>query len=110
MAYADSFAECMQGAGVQVDPGVVSDEATFGEAIAYIKSWFDDLPQEAKEPLDDASVTGEPVAAFLVDANVAPSVPDLMQAFDQAVGMPLSTLLEWCVYCDEQAKQSSAEA
>jgi hypothetical protein len=38
MAYADSFAECMQGAGVQVDPGVVSDEATFGEAIAYIKS------------------------------------------------------------------------
>jgi len=107
MAYADSFAECMRGGGIELDPSVVQDESSFGDAIAYIKSWYDELPSETREGLEDASTTGEPVAVFLVDANVAPSVPDLMQVFDAATQFPLSTLLDWCVYCDQQAKEGA---
>jgi hypothetical protein len=104
MGFAESFAECMQGAGVNLDPSAIQDESSFGEAINYVKSWFESLPAEAKQGFDDATATGEPAAQFLVEANVAPSLPGVMQAFDQASGVPLSSLLDWCNYCTEQAK------
>jgi hypothetical protein len=110
MAFAESFAECMQGAGVQVDPGAITEEGHFSEAVSYLKSWFDSLPQDTREGLDDASATADPVAAHLVTANVAAGIPDLMNAFDQAVGYPLSTLLEWCLHCIEQARQAAPAA
>jgi len=110
MGFAESFVECMQGAGVSLDAGAVTDEASFGDAINYVKSWFDSLPAEAKDGLDDASTTGEPVAVYLVEANVAPSVPDLMKAFDAAAGVPLSTLLDWCVHCSQQATAAGESA
>ena len=108
MAFAESFAECMQGAGVNVDPTVVTEEGHFSEAVNYLKSWFDALPQDTKEGLDDASATADRVATLLVTANVAGGIPDLMNAFDQAVGYPLSTLLDWCLHCIEQARQTTA--
>jgi hypothetical protein len=110
MAFAESFAECMQGAGIHVDPSAVTEEGHFSEAVNYLKSWLEALPQDTKEGLDDASATADPVAAYLVTANVAAGIPDLMNAFDQAVGYPLSTLLDWCMHCIEQARQATAAA
>jgi hypothetical protein len=110
MGFAESFAECMQGAGVQVEPGVVTEEGHFCEAVNYLKSWFDGLPDNTKDGLDDASATADPVAAHLVTANVAAGIPDLMNAFDQAVGYPLSTLLHWCLHCIEQSRQAEQTA
>lgn len=104
MGFAESFAECMQGAGMDVGAHVVTDEASFKDAVNYVKTWFEGLPQEAKEGLDDASATGEPVAVYLSQANIAPSVPDLMESFDKASGVPLSTLLDWCLHCSDQAR------
>ena len=106
MVFADWFAECMQGAGVQIDPSVVTEEGHFSEAVNYLKSWFDALPEDTREGLDDASTTADPVAAYLVTANVAGGIPDLMNAFDLAVGYPLSTLLDWCLHCIDHARQA----
>jgi hypothetical protein len=110
MGFAESFAECMQGAGVHLEPDVVTEEGHFSEAVNYLKSWFDGLPQITREGLDDASAMADPVAAHLVTANVAAGIPDLMNAFDQAVGYPLSTLLDWCLHCIEQARQAEQTA
>ncbi len=103
MAYADAFAECMAGANVPVPASAVADESSFGEAVAYVKSWFDGLDGTLKKALDDASEHAEKVTEHLVEANVAPALPDLMKAFDSTSGIPLSTFLEWCVHCAQQA-------
>lgn len=107
MAYAESFSECMQGSSINVDPGVVGDPSNFGDAIVYVKSWLDGLDADNRQALDDASQYSERVAGFLVEANIAPAVPALMDAFDASSGMPLSTFLDWCVFCAEQASQSN---
>lgn len=107
MAYAEAFAECMQGSNVNVDPSAVEDPSTFGDAVKYIKSWLDSLDSETRQALDDASQHPERVAGYLVEANVAPGVPALMQAFDATSGMPLSTFIDWCIHCADQASQSS---
>lgn len=64
MGFAESFAECMQGAQIQIDASAVTDEESFPEAINHVKTWFDGLPSDTKEGLDEASATGEPVAAY----------------------------------------------
>ncbi len=107
MAYADAFSECMQGSNINIDPSVVTDPSYFGDAVKYIKSWLDSLDSDSRQALDDASQYAERVAGYLVDANVAPGVPTLMEAFDATSGTPLSTFVDWCVYCAEQAAQSS---
>ena len=107
MAYADAFSECMQGSNITVDPSVVTDPSYFGDAVKYIKSWLDGLESSAKQALDDASQYAERVAGYLVDANIAPGVPALLEAFDATSGTPLSTFVDWCVYCADQASQSN---
>lgn len=107
MAYAEAFSECMQGSNVNIDPGSVGDPSYFGDAVKYIKSWLDGLDSDARQALDDASQHPERVAGFLVDANIAPGVPTLMEAFDATSGTPLSTFIDWCIYCADQASQSS---
>ena len=82
MAYADAFSECMQGSNITIDPSAVTDPSYFGDAVKYIKSWLDGLDSTAKQALDDASQHPEKVAGFLVDANIAPGVPALLEAFD----------------------------
>ncbi len=109
MAYVESFSECMQGANVNIDPGAVGDPSNFGDAVAYIKSWLDSLDGDTRQALDDASQHPEKVAGYLVEANIAPAVPGLMEAFDSTSGMPLSTFLDWCIYCAEQASQANQE-
>ena len=110
MAFAESFVECMQASGVSVDAGAVTDESSFDESVKYVKSWLDGLDGQTKEGLDDASTNAEQVAGFLVEANVAPAIPDLMRAFDGSSGVPLSTFLDWCIHCIEQAKSGSEGA
>jgi hypothetical protein len=107
MAFAESFVECMQGSGVNVDAGAVSDESTLEESVKYVKSWLDGLDGTTKEAIDDASTNPEKVAELLVEANVAPAIPDLMKAFDGSSGVPLSTFLDWCIHCIEQAKSGT---
>jgi hypothetical protein len=101
--FADTFAQCMQGSGAAVGAGVVTDQASFAEAVKYVKNWLDGIDGTAKQALDDASTHPEGVAIHLVGANVAPSLEELMKAFDQTSGMPLSTFLDWCIYCADQA-------
>lgn len=103
MAFADAFVECMQSSGVSVNASVVADESSFPDAVAYVKSWLDGLDGNVKEALDAASEHPEQVAGHLVDANIAPSLSDLMTAFDGSSGVPLSTFIDWCVHCAQQA-------
>src|SRR6266508_3434234 len=106
MSFADAFTECMQNAGVQVDSGCVTDEGYFTESVNYMKSWFDDLDQITKEAMDAATETSEPVSSLLAEANVAPGVPELLKHYDEAVGWPLSTLLDWTLHCISEASQA----
>lgn len=107
MPFAESFVQCMQEqAGVTVDASVVTDQAHFTETVSYVKQWYDSFSEAAKTPLEAASSEGE-VAKFLVEANIAPGLDGLMAVFDQLVGWPLSTLLQWCEYCGQAAAQES---
>lgn len=107
--FAQSFADCMQQAGVSVSASSVTEQSFFTDAVNYVKSWFDNLDSSARAALDAANAAGtEKVSGFLVDANIAPGIPDLMKNFDDASGWPISTLLDWCVHCIEQAAQASA--
>lgn len=108
MSFAESFAQCMQNAGVAIDPGAVTEESHFTEALNYVKSWFDDLDQVTKEALD-AATTDDQASYLLAEANVAPGIPDLLNHFDAATGWPLSTLLEWCLHCVQEASTAAGQ-
>ena len=102
MAFINDFVQCMHDAGATIRPESVVDEAFFKQSVQYIKDWFDSLDELAREGFD-AATTEAPLFSLLVDANVAPHLGDLMTDFDAMTGWPLSTLLQWCVHCIDQA-------
>lgn len=104
MAFADAFVQCMQNAGVNIDSGAVTEENHFSDAVNYIQQWINSLDSDTKEALD-AATTDDQASYLLAEANVAPGVPDLLNAFDSATGWPLSTLVDWCVHCIAEASQ-----
>jgi hypothetical protein len=111
MAFADDFAQCMSQYGVQVDPGSVPDHDTLKAALEYVQNWLSGLDQGMRAGFD-AATTNDPASVVLADpsVNVAPAIPGLLQAFDQAQGQPISTLLQAAQYCCENAAQSSSSA
>lgn len=109
MAFADAFVQCMQNAGVNIDAGAVTDESHFTESLNYLQQWINGLEGDTKEALD-AATTDDQASYLLAEANVAPGIPDLLNAFDAATGWPLSTLVDWCVHCISEASQQSGES
>ena len=85
MSFAESFVECMQNAGVQIDASSISDESYFTDSVGYVQSWFEGLDQTTRDALD-AATTNDNVAYLLAEANVAPGIPELLNDFDAAVG------------------------
>jgi hypothetical protein len=104
MAFISDFVQCMHDAGATIRPESVVEEEFFKQSVQYIKDWFDNLDELAREGFDAATAEA-PVFSLLVDpnVNVAPHLADLMADFDAMTGWPLSTLLQWCVHCIEQA-------
>jgi hypothetical protein len=104
MSFAEKFIACMSEAGIRLDnTTTIDDPAYFGEAVNYVKTWFDGLEQNTREAFDAAGSTGEPVAIYFSDEQIAPGLPELMIDFDQNSGWPISTLLDWCLHCIEAA-------
>jgi hypothetical protein len=110
MPFADDFAACMSGAGISIDAGSIPDADTLGAAIAYARQYQQSLDPDIAAALDDA--TRDDYTATILshsDINVIDSgYNSLLQAFDAASGMPLSTCLEWCEYCVQQARDAAA--
>ena len=102
MAFADSFAQCMNQAGVHMDASAVTDQQHFQQSINYLKEWFHGLDQTTQEALD-AATTNDRASYLLAEAQVAPGIPDMLHQFDQATGWPLSTLIQWSEHCISQA-------
>lgn len=105
-SFAERFMACMAEANIKLDQTTIEDASFFGDAVSYVKSWFDELDDKAKEVVDAATEIGEPVAVHLSEVNVAPGVPDLMADFDENPGWQLSTLLDWCLHCIDEAQQA----
>ena len=111
MAFADDFVSCMSGAGITIDPGAVPEQQTLQGVLDYVKQQIDALSSEDKEALDAATTDAGDSSVYLADSDVGlvdGAYIDLLKAFDAAVGFPLSTLLEWCVYCVQQAASAPA--
>lgn len=109
MAFADSFVECMQNAGVSsIDHSAVTDASHFVPAVQYLQQWFHGLEDSTRNAIDQIA-TNEALAQVLAHAevNVAPGLEQLLAHFDANVGWPLSTLIQWCVHCAEQAQSAN---
>jgi hypothetical protein len=110
MAFADDFAACMGNAGIQMDPSVVPDAATLGPVLDYVKQYLQNLDPDVAAGLD-AATNADPVSVGLADSDVGvvdPSYIGLLQAFDAAIGFPLSVCLQWCDHCLAQASSSGS--
>ena len=110
MAFADDFVSCMSGAGITIEPGAVPEQQTLQGVLDYVKQQVDALSAEDKEALDAATTDAGDASVYLAESDVGlvdSTYVDLLKAFDAAVGFPLSTLLEWCVYCLQQAAASA---
>lgn len=106
MSFADDFVQCMSGAGATVQASSVTEQDHFTQAVQYIQTWLQGLDDYSREGYD-AATTDNPVSNLLVSANVAPDLAGLMSDFDAMTGWPLSTLLQWCVHCAQQAAQGA---
>jgi hypothetical protein len=110
MPFAEDFATCMAGGGITVDAGSIPDADTFTSVIAYVRQYQQGLDPDISAALDEATAS-ENVASILADPDVGAidaSYMGLLQAFDAASGMPLSTCLDWCEYCLRQAADAAA--
>ena len=110
MTFAESFVECMGGAGIKIDSASVpADKETFSSVIAYVQSTVQEFG-DYSDDFDEATTDGGSLAVLaLSDPDVGAidaSYDGLLQAFDAAAGFPLSTCLEWSVYCVDQAGQA----
>jgi hypothetical protein len=111
MAFEDDFAACMTNGGIQLDASAVPDEETFAGVLDYLNQWFQGLDPDIQAALDEAT-DSDPVNKALTESEVGAidsTYSALLEAFDAASGVPLSTCLEWCQYCLEQARASAAE-
>jgi len=99
----------MTGAGIPVDVGSVNvDGATLQSVVTYLRqhvSNFGDY-QQGLEAMTTPAVTGAVVFAQSDVGAVDSSYEWLLSAFDQASGIPLTTALDWCDYCIQQAGQA----
>jgi hypothetical protein len=111
MAFADAFVQCMQQAGISaVDEASVPAADTLQRGLDYLKQQLDGLDATVKEAID-AATKDDAASALLGDAvDVDAAVRDLLVRFDEATGWPLTTLLEWSIYCLQQAQQSEGQA
>jgi hypothetical protein len=107
MAFINDFVQCMYDAGATIRPESVVEEEFFKQSVQYIQDWFNSLDELARAGFD-AATEEHPASSVLVDANIAPHLGDLMADFDAMTGWPLSTLLQWCEHCMEQAAQAPA--
>lgn len=110
MPFAEDFATCMNTGGIAVDASCIPDSDTFAAAIAYLRQYQQGLDPDIAAALDEA-MAAEHVASILASSHVnaidASYLP-LLQAFDAASGMALSTSLEWCEYCIRSAIETGA--
>jgi hypothetical protein len=112
MPFADDFSTCMSGAGITVDANIIPDADTFASVIEYVRNYHRSLDSDIAAALDAATASDD-AATILADPEVNaidPSYIPLLQAFDAASGMPLSTCLDWCEYCIGQARESSSSS
>jgi hypothetical protein len=112
MAFADDFATCMGGAGIQLDPGTIPDAQTLQSVIQYIKDQVGGLDSETSAALDQATSDAGAATIGFTDSSVGivdPAYSAILQAFDAASPMPLSTALQWCDYCVGQATASNPQ-
>lgn len=108
MAFADEFVDCMKGGNITIDPGIVPDANTLAGVVSYARQFIQSLPPEVATGLD-AITANENTNTLLADSDVNAvdsSYIALLQAFDGASGVPLSTCLEWCEYCVQQAQSA----
>lgn len=112
MPFADDFSTCMSGAGITVDANIIPDADTFAAVIEYVRNYHRSLDNDIVAALDAATASDD-AATILADPEINaidPSYIPLLQAFDAASGMPLSTCLDWCEYCIGQARESSSSS
>lgn len=107
MAFAEDFAQCMSQYGVTVDASAVPDADTLRQALEYAQQWFYALDPQMQTGFD-AATTNDAASILLADpsVNAAPAIPGILNAFDNATGQPLSTLLQTAIYCAHNAAQS----
>ena len=109
MAFADDFVSCMTGGGINIDASAVPDSDTLAAVVAYAQQYLQGLPAEVAAGLD-AATANDNTATILADSDVNvvdSSYMALLWAFDAASGVPLSTCLEWCVYCIQHANEAN---
>jgi hypothetical protein len=111
MAFADDFSQCMSQYGIAVDPSAVPEHDLLKSALDYAQNWLSSLDPGMRAGFD-AATTNDPVSVVLADSsvNAAPAIPGLLQAFDQAQGQPISTLLQTAAYCCDNANQSPSSS
>lgn len=108
MSFADDFVQCMSQAGATIRADSVTEQEHFTAAVQYIQSWLQGLDDYSREGFD-AAATDNSVSNLLVDAGIAPDLGGLMADFDALTGWPLTTLLEWCVHCAQQAAEGDGQ-
>jgi hypothetical protein len=112
MAFADEFATCMQGGGFNIDAGSVPDTGELSAAIEYLKNYIAGLGAEAAAALDEVT-NSDPMAVIFADGEVGAmnsTYVALLSAFDAVSGMPISTSIQWCEHCIQQASSATPQA
>jgi hypothetical protein len=108
MAFSDTFAQCMAQYGINMDPGNVDDPNALQQAANDLYNWYSSLTDPESI---DAITSDDPTHSYLTDGSVGGvtvSVPNLLAAFDAAIGVPFShevAALSQCVTYALQADQ-----
>jgi hypothetical protein len=109
MAFSDQFASCMSGASIPVDASSVNvDGPTLQSVVSYLRQNIGNFGDYAAglEAMTTPADTGAVVFSQSDVGAVDSSYEWLLSAFDQASGIPLTTALDWCDYCIQQASQA----
>jgi len=84
MAFEDDLAQCLQGAGIDVEAGTIPSQDAVAAALDRLQGFLNSLDDTTRKTLDQ--VTADfPVKQGLADPSVgvAPELADFLQACDE---------------------------
>ena len=94
MAFAEQFAQLMSERKIPLDASAVPDRDTVAVSLTAIADWMENMDPSVREGFDEG--TGEFAVCHIIgepEINVAPDIPGILEAYDQAAGMVLSQML-----------------
>jgi len=104
MEFAEQFAQLMSERKIPLDASAVPERDTVDASLAAISNWMEAMDPSVRDGFDEGTaefavchIIGEP------DINVAPDIPGILEAYDQAAGLMLSQMLTVSRECLELA-------